>query len=474
MSRMPVVSTIAAVRGAVTVPSTPPARSAPPRHGCSEALLRLNRLEPGQVVSALFTTTPGSRCRLSGARGACSDGMTCHCSAHARSCRPGRCPGVVRVLLTVRDVAAPRRLRPVYLGGAAALRPDLTGARRGHAKSPRRGATRVMLVGLGQIGGSLGLALADSGWWRSGYDVRAGARRDALRAGAVDRIGSLASRRLCRRGPRGGRGAHGPHGADDRRRRGSAAARRRACSTPGARSARALVPALLRARAGAACRRWAATRSLDRRGAASPRAPICSTGATFCVTPLGHPTPAAVREPDPPRRRTIEAHRPGRARPRRWRAPVISRIWWRAQCAIWQVGRDARPPAELRRHDAGRRQRSGDGRSLPPRQRRRDRRRVAAYARGARSARRAARARRTGVMRVRALTPRGRCYGPRPSKGVASADSLAHAAQRGLHRWSLKRRACWSSSRRACAEAVSERRRRPAADARTGGASHRP
>src|SRR5262245_32347810 len=187
MSRRLAAPTIAAVRGAVTVPANTARAIRFATARLLQAMLRLNRLEPGQVVSALFTTTPdldadypAHAARLLGWRDVPLLGAR-------EILPPGALPRVVRVLLTLRGIASRQVLRPVYLGGAAALRPDLTDAPSAKARAPRRGATRVALIGLGQIGGSLGLALADSGWWRTGYDVRAGARRSALLAGAIDR-----------------------------------------------------------------------------------------------------------------------------------------------------------------------------------------------------------------------------------------------------------------------------------------------
>src|SRR6185295_7301895 len=65
---------------------------------------------------------------------------------------PGALPRVVRVLLTVSGAPAGRRLAPVYLEGAARLRPDLAGG--GATASPAaREPRRLALIGLGQIGG---------------------------------------------------------------------------------------------------------------------------------------------------------------------------------------------------------------------------------------------------------------------------------------------------------------------------------
>jgi prephenate dehydrogenase len=101
---------------------------------------------------------------------------------------------VVRVLLTVSGVAPGARLRPVYLGEAAALRPDLAG---GTPVVPSRdepmAMSQVAIIGLGQIGGSIARALGRVGGWRRvGYDLDPSAAFAAKAAGAIDQVaGSL-------------------------------------------------------------------------------------------------------------------------------------------------------------------------------------------------------------------------------------------------------------------------------------------
>src|SRR5262249_19176637 len=77
---------------------------------------------------------------------------------------------------------------------AAALRPDLSVAevkRRQAALRPSRGARkelrRVAIIGLGQIGGSIGLALGARGdWHRTGYDRARATMVRAHAAGVID------------------------------------------------------------------------------------------------------------------------------------------------------------------------------------------------------------------------------------------------------------------------------------------------
>jgi prephenate dehydrogenase len=102
---------------------------------------------------------------------------------------PGAPQRIVRVLLTLRDVPRGVRLIPIYLDEAAALRPDLAAAATpatGEASARRR---RIAIIGLGQIGGSLGLALESAaGWERVGFDTRVASRREAHAKGAVDTV----------------------------------------------------------------------------------------------------------------------------------------------------------------------------------------------------------------------------------------------------------------------------------------------
>jgi prephenate dehydrogenase len=73
----------------------------------------------------------------------------------------------------------------VYLDEAAALRPDLGGARPDPAPRPTH---CVAVIGLGQIGGSIARALgAAGGWSRVGYDLDPAMTRAAHAAGAIDR-----------------------------------------------------------------------------------------------------------------------------------------------------------------------------------------------------------------------------------------------------------------------------------------------
>jgi prephenate dehydrogenase len=180
---------IAAVRGAISVERDEPAAIRAATARLLEALAAANRLTPDRIVSALFTSTPDLRsdfpahsARLLGwgdvpLLGAQEVGV------------PGAPPRIVRVLVTVRGLAPGERLVPVYLDEATRLRPDLTGVPDDATAHPARPveARRIALLGLGQIGGSIGLALSHApGWKRIGYDIRPEVTTDALALGAID------------------------------------------------------------------------------------------------------------------------------------------------------------------------------------------------------------------------------------------------------------------------------------------------
>jgi len=187
---------VAGVRGAITVP----ANRAPAIRRATARLLRelmvRNRLEPSRIVCALFTSTPdldadfpAHAARRMGWKnvpmlGALEVGVR------------GAIPRVIRVLLLVEGVRPGTRLVPAYLEGAARLRPDW-------AKRPKAARQRpvrtIAIVGLGQIGGSIGLALdGHPAWRRVGFDVNRRAALAAKRADAIDE--AAPTLRACLRG----------------------------------------------------------------------------------------------------------------------------------------------------------------------------------------------------------------------------------------------------------------------------------
>ncbi|HEY6867962.1 MAG TPA: chorismate mutase, partial [Candidatus Eisenbacteria bacterium] len=183
---------IAAVRGAIDVPANTARDILERTATLLEALIEANRLEPARIVSALFTTTADLDAEFP-AHAARRLGWTDVPMLHAREIPvPNSMPRIVRVLLTVSGVPRGARLVPAYLGRAAALRPDLARPPGGEGSGPAR---RVAIIGLGQIGGSIGLALgrpvaggegAAARWVRAGYDLDAATLEAARVAGAID------------------------------------------------------------------------------------------------------------------------------------------------------------------------------------------------------------------------------------------------------------------------------------------------
>ncbi len=178
--------TIAAVRGAISVRANraPLIREATAR--LLEALVERNAITPERVVSALFTTTPDLSADFP-AHAARRIGWTgVPLLGAVELAVPGAPKRIVRVLITLRDVPAGVKLAPVYLDEAAALRPDLSEAPAEPARA-KQALRKLAIIGLGQIGGSIGLALDDAGGWRRvGYDRRAETRGEALGRGVVD------------------------------------------------------------------------------------------------------------------------------------------------------------------------------------------------------------------------------------------------------------------------------------------------
>jgi prephenate dehydrogenase len=176
-------TTISAIRGAISVPRDEAEAIRDATARLLTALVEANHLQPSRIVSAIFTTTPDLT-RDFPAHAARRLGWTEVPLLGATEMGvPGAMPRIVRVLLTVRTRPG-AKLRPVYLDEAVRLRPDL-------ARDPRttrtRRTRRVAIVGLGQIGGSLGLALGRAGGWRRvGFDRDLRTLRAARAAGAID------------------------------------------------------------------------------------------------------------------------------------------------------------------------------------------------------------------------------------------------------------------------------------------------
>ena len=194
---------IAAVRGAIQIAEN---RAEPIREATARLLtelMRRNGLAAGNVVSAIFTATPDLDSDFPAHAARRLGWRDVPLLGAVEMAVPGAPPRIVRVLLTVTGLEAGRRLEPVYLDGAATLRPDLGApAASGSAPcgpspgtdatalpaGPAGGTRPIAIIGLGQIGGSVGLALArGGGWLRTGFDRDANSLERALREGAIDR-----------------------------------------------------------------------------------------------------------------------------------------------------------------------------------------------------------------------------------------------------------------------------------------------
>jgi len=156
-------------------------------------IVRRNDLEQSAVVSAFFTMTPDLNADFP-AYAAREMGWTEVPMLGAQETAvPGAMDRMVRVLVHA-DVPGPAR--HVYLGEAAAMRPDLAeegdvAAAGGESRGSSAGRPRfgtLLVVGLGLVGGSLALAARRRGLFAEvlGFDLEASARELARRAGAVD------------------------------------------------------------------------------------------------------------------------------------------------------------------------------------------------------------------------------------------------------------------------------------------------
>lgn len=180
-------TTIAAVRGAISVPRNDAASIRIATSRLITELIARNGLSNERIVSALFTATPDLTADFP-AHAARRLGWTdapLICATEIAV--PGAPARIVRVLVTVRDVPAGAKLVPVYLDEAVALRKDLAHPSDRVAAAPRGKVKRVAIVGLGQIGASIGYALGRTGrWQRTGFDARTANSRRALAAAAID------------------------------------------------------------------------------------------------------------------------------------------------------------------------------------------------------------------------------------------------------------------------------------------------
>lgn len=115
------------LRGAVTVSADEPELILEATRELLREMLLLNAIESDQLISVIFTATPDltSAFPARAARELGWNDVALLCMSEVAV--PGALPRCVRVLMHVEMSADAGRGRHVYLGAAAALRPDLAG-----------------------------------------------------------------------------------------------------------------------------------------------------------------------------------------------------------------------------------------------------------------------------------------------------------------------------------------------------------
>ncbi len=149
-----------------------------------ERIVARNEIRTDSIVSVIFSTTADLNAAFPAvaARRLGWDEVPLLCT-HGMDV-PGALDRCIRVLLHWNTERAAVDVHPVYLRGAAALRPDLAGAEQAH-EPPH---DIIAILGLGLMGGSLAAALRRAGHARRviGYDVNADTAARALRLGLVN------------------------------------------------------------------------------------------------------------------------------------------------------------------------------------------------------------------------------------------------------------------------------------------------
>jgi len=117
------------IRGATTVAADEPEAILSATRELLEAMLERNGIDDFEPIAAIFFTTTPDLTATFPAEAARALGMTMVpllCNQEIPV--PGRLPLVVRVMLQLNTTKSQDEIQHVYLGGAAALRPDLTSA----------------------------------------------------------------------------------------------------------------------------------------------------------------------------------------------------------------------------------------------------------------------------------------------------------------------------------------------------------
>ena len=116
-----------ALRGAITVSADEPELILEATRVLLREMVLLNAIDPEQLISVIFTATPDltSAFPARAARELGWHDVALLCMSEVAV--PGALPRCVRVLMHVEMPASAGRGRHVYLGAAAALRPDIAG-----------------------------------------------------------------------------------------------------------------------------------------------------------------------------------------------------------------------------------------------------------------------------------------------------------------------------------------------------------
>lgn len=157
-------------------------------------MVRRNGLTTDDIVAAFFTMTPDLNADFPAYAARDMGWANVAMLGAQESLIPGAPERAIRVLLFAMGSGP---VRPVYLGRAAAMRPDLatagdadawddSAAEAGRSADDRAG--RLFIIGLGLIGGSLAGAARGSGLFESvlGYDINAEATSIAASRGLID------------------------------------------------------------------------------------------------------------------------------------------------------------------------------------------------------------------------------------------------------------------------------------------------
>ncbi|MFQ5530480.1 MAG: chorismate mutase [Gemmatimonadota bacterium] len=181
------MSNLTGIRGAVRVERNDAISIANATRELLDEIQRRNALTPDAVVSALFTMTPDLNADFP-ARAARELGWSDVALLGAQEAAvPGALDRVIRVLLHARKDGPARH---VYLRETAALRPDRAADAPGESDRLKGRAGKALIVGLGLIGSSIGLALKRRGPFESllGWDADPRIAEQSLALAAVDAV----------------------------------------------------------------------------------------------------------------------------------------------------------------------------------------------------------------------------------------------------------------------------------------------